>query len=125
MRIIWGVLAGLCAALSFAAPPAQAQDFPNRPIHVVIAFPPGGPTDFVGRVIADKMKAMLGQTVVIDNKPGANGTLGGEFVAKSDPDGYTLFLTTAGAVTVSPHIMSEYAITTRCAISRRSRSSRP
>ena len=70
-------------------------------------FRPGGPTDFVGRVVAEKMKAALGQTVVIDNKPGANGTLGGEFVAKSDPDGYTLFLTTAGAVTVSPHIMPD------------------
>jgi tripartite-type tricarboxylate transporter receptor subunit TctC len=87
--------------------PAQAEDFPARPIHIVIAFPPGGPTDFVGRIVADRMKAEIGQSVIIDNKPGANGTLGGEFVAKSDPDGYTLFLTTAGAVTVSPHIMAD------------------
>jgi tripartite-type tricarboxylate transporter receptor subunit TctC len=86
---------------------ARADDFPSRPIHIVIAFPAGGPTDFVGRVVAEKMKEALGQTVVIDNKAGANGTLGGEFVAKSDPDGYTLFLTTAGAVTVSPHIMAD------------------
>jgi tripartite-type tricarboxylate transporter receptor subunit TctC len=86
---------------------AWADDFPSRPIHIVIAFPAGGPTDFVGRVVAEKMKEALGQTVVIDNKAGANGTLGGEFVAKSDPDGYTLFLTTAGAVTVSPHIMAD------------------
>jgi tripartite-type tricarboxylate transporter receptor subunit TctC len=84
---------------------AQAADFPSRPIHIVVAFPAGGPTDFVGRVVAEKMTAALGQSVIIDNKPGANGTLGGEFVARSDPDGYTLFLTTAGAVTVSPHIM--------------------
>jgi tripartite-type tricarboxylate transporter receptor subunit TctC len=90
-----------------AAQSARADDFPNRPIHIVIAFPPGGPTDFVGRLVADKMKASLGQSVIIDNKPGANGTLGGEFVAKSDPDGYTLFLSTAGAVTVSPHIMPD------------------
>jgi tripartite-type tricarboxylate transporter receptor subunit TctC len=90
-----------------AAQIAQADDFPSRPVHVVIAFPPGGPTDFVGRVVAEKMKDALGQSVIIDNKPGANGTLGGEFVAKADPDGYTLFLTTAGAVTVSPHIMSD------------------
>ncbi len=86
---------------------AQADDFPSRPVHIVIAFPAGGPTDFVGRVVAEKMKDALGQSVIIDNKPGANGTLGGEFVAKSDPDGYTLFLTTAGAVTVSPHIMPD------------------
>src|SRR3984885_3872688 len=96
------------AALSFAsAQIAQADDFPSRPVHIVIAFPPGGPTDFVGRVVGEKMRDVLGQAVIIDNKPGANGTLGGEFVAKSDPDGYTLFLTTAGAVTVSPHIMAD------------------
>src|SRR5271170_711294 len=96
------------AALSFAsAQIVRADDFPSRPVHIVIAFPPGGPTDFVGRVVAEKMRDTLGQAVIIDNKPGANGTLGGEFVAKSDPDGYTLFLTTAGAVTVSPHIMSD------------------
>jgi len=106
VRKVRGVLmAAVMAALPLAA--AQADDFPTRPIHIVIAFPPGGPTDFVGRVVADRMKAALGQSVIIDNKPGANGTLGGEFVAKSDPDGYTLFLTTAGAVTVSPHIMPD------------------
>jgi tripartite-type tricarboxylate transporter receptor subunit TctC len=98
-----GILALLLPA---AAPLAQAEDFPTRPIHIVIAFPPGGPTDFVGRIVADRMKTAIGQTVIVDNKPGANGTLGGEFVARSDPDGYTLFLTTAGAVTVSPHIMA-------------------
>jgi tripartite-type tricarboxylate transporter receptor subunit TctC len=85
---------------------AQAQNFPSRPVRIVVAFPAGGPTDFVGRVVADKMTALLGQRVYIDNKPGANGTLGGGDVAKSDPDGYSLFLTTAGAVTVSPHIMA-------------------
>jgi tripartite-type tricarboxylate transporter receptor subunit TctC len=102
------ILVAGAAALSFASTQiAQADNFPSRAVHIVIAFPPGGPTDFVGRVVAEKMGAALGQTVVIDNKPGANGTLGGEFVAKSDPDGYTLFLTTAGAVTVSPHIMPD------------------
>jgi tripartite-type tricarboxylate transporter receptor subunit TctC len=85
---------------------ARAQNFPSRPVRIVVAFPPGGPTDFVGRLVADKMTGLLGQRVYIDNKPGANGTLGGGDVAKSDPDGYSLFLTTAGAVTVSPHIMA-------------------
>jgi tripartite-type tricarboxylate transporter receptor subunit TctC len=92
----WAGIAGL----------AQAQDFPTRPIRVVIAFPPGGPTDFVGRLVADKMSALLGQRVYIENKPGANGTVGADTIAKSDPDGYSLFLTTAGAVTISPHIMA-------------------
>jgi tripartite-type tricarboxylate transporter receptor subunit TctC len=85
---------------------AWAQNFPSRPVRIVVAFPAGGPTDFVGRLVADKMTALLGQRVYIDNKPGANGTLGGGDVAKSDPDGCSLFLTTAGAVTVSPHIMA-------------------
>ncbi len=94
--------------LALAAPQfAKAQEFPTRPIRIVVAFPPGGPTDFVGRLIADKMTALLGQRVYIENKPGANGTVGGSDVAKSNPDGYSLFLTTAGAVTVSPHIMAK------------------
>ena len=93
--------------LAFAAPQfAKAQDFPTRPVRIVVAFPPGGPTDFVGRIVADKMTALFGQRVYIDNKAGANGTLGGADVAKSDPDGYSLFLTTSGAVTVSPHIQA-------------------
>jgi len=108
VRKFRGLVIAAAAVLTLAAAPvANAQDFPNRPIHIVVAFPPGGPTDFVGRLVADRMKATLGQSVIIDNKAGANGTLGGEFVAKSDPDGYTLFLTTAGAVTVSPHIMAD------------------
>src|SRR6204780_538778 len=99
------LLAVAALAMPATAQLAQAQDFPARPVRIVVAFPPGGPTDFVGRLVADKMTAELGQRVYIDNKPGANGTLGGGDVAKSDADGYSLFLTTAGAVTVSPHIM--------------------
>jgi len=105
LRKIFGVLAALSAVLAAAgAPHARAQDFPTRPVRIVIAFPPGGPTDFVGRLIADKMKDVLGQPVIIENKPGANGTLGAEAVVKADPDGQTLFLSTVGAVAVSPHI---------------------
>ncbi|MGB7038010.1 MAG: tripartite tricarboxylate transporter substrate binding protein [Xanthobacteraceae bacterium] len=105
MTRIRAALIAMAALLAAAAPQiAKAQDFPTRPVRIVVAFPPGGPTDFVGRVVADKMTQLLGQRVYIDNKPGANGTLGGGDVAKSDPDGYSLFLTTAGAVTVSPHI---------------------
>jgi tripartite-type tricarboxylate transporter receptor subunit TctC len=98
--------AALVAAALVGIRPAQAQDYPTRPIRVLIAFPPGGPTDFVGRLVADKMSASLGQRVYIENKPGANGTVGADNIAKSDPDGYSLFLTTAGAVTISPHVMA-------------------
>jgi tripartite-type tricarboxylate transporter receptor subunit TctC len=99
-------LALVAAELVGLARPAPAQDYPTRPIRVLIAFPPGGPTDFVGRLIADKMSTQLGQRVYIENKPGANGTVGADNIAKADPDGYSLFLTTAGAVTISPHVMT-------------------
>lgn len=106
MRTIRGALIAAGVALALAGMPVHAQDYPTRPIRIVVAFPPGGPTDFVGRLVAQKMTGLLGQRVYIDNRPGANGTLGGGDVAKSDPDGYSLFLTTSGAVTVSPHIMA-------------------
>jgi tripartite-type tricarboxylate transporter receptor subunit TctC len=99
-------LVAVAAALIGLARPGAAQDYPTRPIRVLIAFPPGGPTDFVGRLLADKMSTLLGQRVYIENKPGANGTVGADNIAKSDPDGYSLFLTTAGAVTISPHVMT-------------------
>jgi len=86
---------------------AQAQDFPTRPIRMVIAFPPGGPTDFVGRLIADKMKTVLGQPIVIENKPGANAAIGADFVAKAEPDGYTIFFTTMGAVAINPSMRTD------------------
>ena len=99
-------LAALSAALAFLglAGAAQAQDFPSRTVKIVVAFPAGGPTDFVARVLADKLKGILGQSVIIENKPGANAAIGAESVAKSDPDGYTLFFTTAGAVVINPHM---------------------
>jgi tripartite-type tricarboxylate transporter receptor subunit TctC len=107
VHTIRGIFVLIAATVASLAPQfAAAQDFPTRPIRIVVAFPPGGPTDFVGRLVADKMTKLLGQRVYIDNKPGANGTLGGGDVAKSDPDGYSLFLTTSGAVTVSPHLMA-------------------
>jgi tripartite-type tricarboxylate transporter receptor subunit TctC len=106
VRKITGIF--VCAALALAgAPAALAQDnYPTRPVRVVIAFPPGGPTDFVGRLVTDKMSAELGQRVYIENRAGAAGTVGADNVAKADPDGYSLFLTTSGAVTIAPHIQS-------------------
>jgi tripartite-type tricarboxylate transporter receptor subunit TctC len=104
-------IASLFVAAAVAVPlamlqSAQAQDFPSHPIRVVIAFPPGGPTDFVGRLVVDKMTAELGQRVYIENKPGAAGAVGADNIAKAEPDGYSLFLTTSGAVTIVPHIQS-------------------
>jgi tripartite-type tricarboxylate transporter receptor subunit TctC len=87
-----------------AASQAGAQDFPSRIVRIVVAFPPGGPTDLVARLLADKLKASLGQSVIIENKPGANGAIGADYVAKGEADGHLLFLTTAGAVAITPHL---------------------
>lgn len=78
--------------LALHAHASWAQDFPSRPIKVIVPFPPGGPTDILGRIVAQKLSERLGQSVVVDNKPGASGMIGADMVAKSAPDGYTLLV---------------------------------
>ncbi|WP_137926523.1 tripartite tricarboxylate transporter substrate binding protein [Cupriavidus sp. 2SB] len=80
---------------------ALAADYPDRPIRLVVPFPPGGPTDLVSRVIAKKMSEDLGQTVLVDNRPGANGNIGNEIVAKAQADGYTVLYNTS-SIALSP-----------------------
>lgn len=96
----------MVAALALAAfaVAASAQDYPSRPIRLVVGFAAGGTTDFMARLLADRMRGALGETVFVENKTGANGAIGAEFVAKSEPDGYTLYFTTAGVATVYPHL---------------------
>ncbi|HEY2135165.1 MAG TPA: tripartite tricarboxylate transporter substrate binding protein [Xanthobacteraceae bacterium] len=106
IRHILRCLATAIAACALVAT-ARAQDYPARTIKMVIAFPAGGPTDFVGRLLADKLKELLGQPVIIENKAGANGAIGADMVAKAAPDGYTLFLTTVGAVAITPNIRAD------------------
>jgi tripartite-type tricarboxylate transporter receptor subunit TctC len=83
---------------------AHAQSFPSRPITLVIPFAPGGSTSIVGRGIADKMSELLGEKVVVDNRPGAGGTVGTKAVAKSEPDGYTLVLGYTGTLAIGPSL---------------------
>src|SRR5438552_14639507 len=80
----------LCAA--FAAPTALAQSYPNRPIHLIVPYPAGGGTDFFARLVGQKMSELIGQPIVVENKPGAATNLGADFVAKATPDGYTILL---------------------------------
>jgi tripartite-type tricarboxylate transporter receptor subunit TctC len=80
------------------APPSWAQDWPQRPIRVIVSFGPGGGADIVGRILADSLQAKLGKPVVIENKPGAGGIIGNEAVANAEPDGYTLGVMTAGQI---------------------------
>lgn len=100
-------IAALAIAASVLPGVASAQDFPNRPVRMIVAFAPGGTADFTARIIADRMQSILGQPIAVENKPGANGAIGAEYVAKSDPDGYTLFFTTVGAVAVNPALRSD------------------
>jgi tripartite-type tricarboxylate transporter receptor subunit TctC len=83
---------------------ARAQSYPNRTITLVVPFAPGGSTSIVGRVIADKMSELLGEKIVIDNRPGAGGTVGTKAVAKSDPDGYTIALGYTGTLAIGPSL---------------------
>ena len=81
-----GLLSALCAV------PAAAQEYPTRPIHIIVPFPAGGPSDVLARLIGDKMSADFGQAVVVENRPGANTVIGAEAAAKAAPDGYTLLM---------------------------------
>ena len=78
--------------------------WPDRTITLVVPFPPGGSTDQMARAIAPKMQASLGQSVIIDNKPGATGTVGAGFVKRAAPDGYTLLVTSLGPLVIAPHL---------------------
>ncbi len=97
------------AGLSSVSSPAQdpASGYPNRPIKIVVTFPPGGPTDMVARAVGQKLAETWGQPVVIDNRPGAGGNLGTALVAKAPPDGYTLVLSNLGPFTVSPFVYAK------------------
>lgn len=95
------------AAVSIAAAvtaPSQAQSYPNKPIRVVVPFPPGGTADVVARIVAPKLGEALGQSVVVENRSGASGTIGTGTVAKSAPNGYTLILGTMTTITVAPRL---------------------
>jgi tripartite-type tricarboxylate transporter receptor subunit TctC len=83
---------------------ASAQTYPSKPIRIVVGFAPGGPADVMARLIGQRMTAVLGQSIVIDNRPGAGGTIGARAVAESDPDGYTLLLGNTSTLVISPLI---------------------
>src|SRR5689334_9382944 len=104
LSVILSVLACLTANIT------QAQDYPVRPVRMIIPFGPGGSSDFVGRIIQPRMTELLGQTVVADNRAGASGNVGVEISARSAPDGYTLFLGNVGSTAINPSIFPEFPI---------------
>jgi tripartite-type tricarboxylate transporter receptor subunit TctC len=100
MRRIFAIALALCAGTVFA------QTFPNKPVKLIISFTPGSSTDIIGRAVAAKLQEMWGQPVVAENRPGAGGTVGSEFVLRSDPDGYTL-LANSSAHAANPGIYKD------------------
>ena len=89
--------AAMLAALALVPTLAAAQAFPGKPIKIIVPYSPGGTTDLLARLVAQKMRERLGQPVVVDNKPGANGMIGSDMVAKAPPDGYTLGIASPGS----------------------------
>lgn len=92
------------ALLAMPAVLAQAPAYPAKPLKLVVPFSPGGASDLTARTLAQKMGESMGQAIVVENKPGANGSLGIDSVAKSQPDGYTILLTDRGSLTVNPSL---------------------
>lgn len=102
-RTLLGLAAAACLPLA-----AWAQAYPNKPITLLVPFPPGGPTDLVARVLAKKMSEQMGQSIVIDNKPGANGNIAAVAAAKAPADGYTVLYNTS-SITLSPALYKNLA----------------
>jgi tripartite-type tricarboxylate transporter receptor subunit TctC len=101
-RRLLQVVALSCVALTGALGLARADDYPSRPVTLIVPFPPGGSTTVMARNVADKMSAALGQQIVVDNRGGAGGTLGTRFVAKAAPDGYTILLSYTATMAIAP-----------------------
>ena len=101
-RLLLAVLAAPLVAL--------AQAYPSKPVHMIIPFAPGGASDFVGRIMQPKLAELLGQPIIVENKPGAAGSIGAEVAAKAAPDGYTIFLGNVGSVSINPGVYPKLSI---------------
>ena len=101
------VLTAMCVGGLTALGLAQAQSWPQKPIRVIVNFPPGGAADQIARAVAQPLGEALGQSVVVENRGGANGNIGGEAVAKSAADGHTLLMSSGGMVSINPHLYNK------------------
>ena len=99
------MMTGLMVSALAVTGPALAKEWPHeKPVQVVVPFPPGGSTDTIGRLVADQLQKRLGQNFVVNNRPGATGTIGASYVQRSEPDGYTLMLSSLGTYVIAPHL---------------------
>jgi len=105
----------LIAFLALGAQAAFAQGYPTKPIHLIVPFPPGGPTDIVGRLVGQKLAAGLGQPVIVENRPGAGGTVGSTAAAKVPADGYTLLYGSTSTLAIAPALYRDLAYDPRSA----------
>src|SRR5215472_17909329 len=105
----WALISLALAAMLTAAPISRATDYPTRPIRLVVPYVAGGPTDVLGRLIAEYLSRDLKQTVFIENKAGAQGAIGAEVVAHAEPDGYTLLFTTSSVVLLNQQLYKHLA----------------
>jgi len=102
------LLLALAAAAAAAAPAAAlAQSYPSKPVRVVVTFPPGGTPDIYGRIMSVELAKLWNQSVVVENRTGAGGTIGTDYVAKAAPDGYTLLFAADATITIAPHLYSK------------------
>lgn len=99
------LITGLSSALVLASMPTAAQQYPDKPVRVVVGFAPGGTNDILARLVSTKLQERLKQPFVVDNKPGANSAIGNDIVAKAKPDGYTLLVSSSGGLTANPVLM--------------------
>jgi len=111
-RTLLAVLAMLMLGVA-ALSPAAAQSYPDKPIKLIVPYPPGGPIDTMGRLVAHDLSAGLGQQVVIENRPGAGSTIGTKSVATADPDGYTLLFGSSGSLAVAPALYGNFDVDPR------------
>jgi tripartite-type tricarboxylate transporter receptor subunit TctC len=99
--------AAFAIGLAFAAVPAWPETYPSRPIHLIVSFPPGGTGDIIGRIIANQLSIELGQSIVVENRSGAGGTIGARDVVNAAPDGYTLTVGQTPEIAVNPYFMKD------------------
>jgi tripartite-type tricarboxylate transporter receptor subunit TctC len=109
MRLMSGVLAAatIAAGLAAGAPAAWPQTYPNRPIRLIVSFPPGGTGDILGRIIANQLSIELGQSIAVENRSGAGGTIGARDVVSAPPDGYTLTVGQTPEIAINPYFMKD------------------
>ncbi|MFM9971911.1 MAG: Bug family tripartite tricarboxylate transporter substrate binding protein [Burkholderiales bacterium] len=103
-QIIVGLALSVAISVSFTA---RAQEYPVKPVKIIVPFPPGGGTDILARIVADKLQSRWGQSVLVDNRAGANGNIGAELVTRAAPDGYTILFATQGQLVISKSLYAK------------------